>query len=116
MLHKKAGCCSSFSRYSLSAKKSFIFFCPDLSHCGSPAVNIYDYVKSCKRFNLHIKYMLLLVKFSIASFTFCMSSRYDKYLVKHVNSSEIDAEKQNKTLVQRKQITTETSPRFNLLI
>ena len=59
--------------------------------------------------------MLLLVKFSIASFTFCMSSRYDKYL-KHVNSSEIDAEKQNKTLVQRKQITTETSPRFNLLI
>ena len=51
--------------------------------------------------------MLLLLKSSIVNFTFCTTSRYDKYL-KHVNSSEIDRDKQNKIILRRKQITTET--------
>ena len=51
--------------------------------------------------------MLLLIKSFIVNFTFCTTSHYDKYS-KHVNSSEIDLDKQNKTLVRRKRITTET--------
>ena len=49
--------------------------------------------------------MLLLLKSSIVNFTFCTTSRYDKYS-KHVNSSEIDRDKQNKILVRRKRMTT----------
>ena len=69
-------------------------------------MNIYDFVKSYKRQNLH-KYILLLLKASIVNFTFFKTSRYDKYS-KHVNSSEIDRDKQNRILVRRKRITTET--------
>ena len=54
--------------------------------------------------------MLLLLKSSIVNFDFCTTSRYDKYS-KHVNSSEIDRDKQNKILVRRKRITTATRPR-----
>ena len=39
--------------------------------------------------------------------TFSWTSRYHKYS-KHMNSSEIDPDKQNKTLLRRKRITTET--------
>ena len=58
-----------------------------ISTYDQSAVNIYDHVKSCKRLNLH-KCMFLLLKSSIVNFTFCTTSRYDKYS-KHVNSSEI---------------------------
>ena len=34
----------------------------------------------------------------------------------HVNNREIDQEKQNKTVAREKLITTETRPRFRLLI
>ena len=56
--------------------------------------------------NLH-KYMLPLLKSSIVNFTFCTTSSYDKYS-KHVTSSEIDQDKQNKIFVRRKRITIET--------
>ena len=48
-------------------------------------------------------------------FTFCTTSRNQIYS-QQVNNNEIDPDKQNKTLVQRKQITTETCPRFSLLV
>ena len=51
--------------------------------------------------------MLLLFKSSIVNFTFCMTSRNHKYS-QHANSSEIYRDKQNKTLVRRKRIMTET--------
>ena len=88
------------------SEQEFYFVCPGLFHCYSRALNIYHTVMSCKRLNLQWKtgeagaYIYVNV-------TFCTTPRDHRYS-QHANSNGIDRDKQNKILVRRKRIMTET--------